>query len=133
MKTPERIYNFALSHYKQIQPDKMIDADFALSNSACHFNAVAAARAGRADKVWLVWAGRKSGVIHFINSKDGKFFDETWHDDKDKSCYWIIREVKPHEYDDVYNILVTTKKSLISAFGTPWQKFRVNKKPHGII
>tara|TARA_R110002049_G_scaffold84479_2_gene214978 strand:+ start:606 stop:1007 length:402 start_codon:yes stop_codon:yes gene_type:complete len=133
MRTSEKIYNFALSHYKHIPNGKVIDADFALSNSACHFNAVAAARAGRADKVWLVWAGRKNGVVHFINSKNGKFFDETWHDDNDKSCYWIIREVKPHEYDNVYEILVATKKALISMFGSTWQRLRVGKKYHGII
>ena len=133
-KTKRKMFAFARSHYVNIPQEKIIKADFALSNSSCHFNAVAAVNAGRADKVFLVWAGRDEGVIHFINKKGDKFFDETWHDDdNDKSCYWIIREVKPHEFDDIYNLLVATKKALVGMFGNTWQKIRFDKKPHSII
>lgn len=134
MKIQQKINNFAKSHYPEISTDKIVKADFALSNSACHFNAVASVNAGRADKVWLVWAGGNDGVVHFINSKSGKFFDETWCDGKkNNGSYRIIREIKDHEFDDVYGILCSTKRAYWSMFGTAWQKLRSIKKIHGVF
>lgn len=132
MKIQKKINNFAVAHYPKIDNDKIIKADFALSNAACHFNAVASVNAGRADKVWLVWAGGNDGVVHFINSKSGKFFDETWCDGKKNTWnYRIVREIKRHEFDDVYDILCATKRAYWSMFGTAWEKYKSTKKLHG--
>lgn len=129
----KRVNAFAVTHYPKVDSDKLINAEFSLSNKACHANAVAAYRAGRGDKVWLVWAGGEYGAIHFINSKQGKFFDETWHDYDAKESYRLIREIKPCEFDDIYEILEAAKVALISAVGTRWQRYRVMKSPHGLI
>jgi len=132
----ERVNKFAVSHYPLIDRSKIIKAEFALSNSACHFNAVAAVNSGRADKVWLVWANGSNGVVHFINSKCGKFFDETWCDESYKGAeYRIIREIKKNEFDSVYGILCATKYSYYSMFGSVWEKIKlsITDKLHGTI
>lgn len=133
MNLNERCNNFAVAHYIPIPKDKFIKAEFAMSNSACHYNAVAAVHGGRADKVWLVWAGGKNGVVHFINSKSGKFFDETWNDYDSCRDYRIIREIKLSEFDDVFDVLCATKRALISSCGTLRDKFNHRNKLHGVI
>lgn len=112
----KKAFTFARVHYKKISYDKFKKAEFAMSNSACHFNAVAAVNGGRADKVWLVYSGSESGgAIHFINSKRGVYFDETWHDYKNQN-YYIIREVLPFEFEDIFDLLVATKQTFYDMF-----------------
>lgn len=130
MDIRERVYHFAVTNYKLIDSKDMIYATLSLSNSSCHVNAVAAKRAGRADRVWLVWGGGKEGCVHFINSLNGKFFDETWHDYNLNQQYRIIREVKESEFEDIYDLLVSAKIALVSAVGNPWQRFNVTRNPH---
>jgi len=136
VKINKKVNNFAVAHYPKIRRLNIVKAEFALSNSACHFNAVAAVNSGRADKVWLVWAGRESGVVHFINSKSGKFFDETWCDDRYAGEeYRIIREIKKNEFNSVYEILCATKRAYYSMFGTTLEKIKLScgGKLHGDI
>lgn len=133
MNLKQKVNLFATTHYKKIDKGDFIDAEYALCNSACHFNSVQAVKAGRADKVWLVWAGGKKGVVHFINSKKGKFFDETWVDCDYHSSYRIIREIKPSEFDDVYDILCNTKKLFINMLGSLLDKFKHRNDIHGTI
>ena len=125
----QKCYAFIKTFFQRIDNDKLIKADFSLSNSACHFNAVAAVRSGRADAVWLVWGGESKGCIHFINSKSGKFFDETWHDYENQN-YYIIRKVRSDEYEDIYNALCDAKKSLIALCGNTIERYRASKHLH---
>lgn len=133
MTLNEKIDVWARSYLWLIPKERIKQAEFSLSNAACHFNAVSAFRAGRADSVWLVWAGGEKGVVHFINSKDGKFFDETWHDWEDQS-YRVIRKIHPHEHDDVYEILCDVKRDMVRNYGTLWQRIRMlPNNLHGVI
>ena len=130
----EKCNNFAVAHYQLLDNDKFIDAQYALCNSASHFNAVQAVKSGRADKVLLCWAGSVNGVIHVINVKGGKYFDETWGGASPFTDYRLIREVKSHEYKDIYNILCATKKMFISMFATTRKEKRTFKDSiHGTI
>jgi len=113
----EMINNFAIVHYRKVNKEQIIKAEFALNNAACHYNSVAAVNAGRADKVWLAWVGGKKGVVHIINSKNGKFFDETWHDYTTPYDIRIIREIRESEFDLVCDILVATKDLYFEMFG----------------
>ena len=124
----EKINDFAIAHYPLLDKDKFIDAQHALCNSACHFNSVQAVKSGRADKSLLVWAGGKNGVVHFINSKGGKYFDETWEGATPFSDYRLIREIKSHELSGVYDILCSTKKAYIDMFGLSFKERRKLKK-----
>lgn len=134
MKIQQKINNFAIAHYPLIPSSKIGKSHFALSNKACHFNAVAAVHGNRADKVWLVWAGGSGGVVHFINSRQGRFYDETWCDEHYKNGeYRIIREIKVHEFGDVYDILCATKRAYWSMFGTAWEKHKSIKNIHGVF
>lgn len=113
----KRINLWAKTCLWKIPDDRLIKAQFAMCNQACHFNAVQAVYAGRADKVWLAWGGGDNGCVHFINSKDGKFFDETWFDYENQN-YRIIRRVKESEFDDIYDVLCNAKKHLIQTHGS---------------
>lgn len=131
-KFQAKCFDFVLVNYRKIPYDKFKKAEFALSNSACHLNAVAAFNGGRADKVWLIWGGKKNGCIHFINSTKGVFFDETWHD-YEKQDYYIIREVNKHEFEDIYDLLCATKRMLFNINGSFLDKLRSKKDIHGWI
>ena len=131
MSLKRRINTHMRVNYQRIPHDRIIDAQFALGNANCHHNAVAAVRAGRADAVWMVWAGHgDQGCVHFINSKEGKFFDETWHDESNRQDYYIIRKVRPDEYDDVYDLLVDCKWMLANLLATRWQRWRMKQDSH---
>lgn len=123
-KIRNRIHQWAETCLFKIPQAKIKHAGFSLLNGACHFNAVAALRSGRADKVWLVWAGGKNGVVHFINSKSGMFFDETWHDYENQS-YHIIRMVKPDEFNDIGDLLNQCKRHLINQHGSMIDKLKM--------
>lgn len=131
-KLKSKCFAFISTFCQRIDNSKLVKAEFSLSNSACHFNAVAAARAGRADSVWLVWGGQDSGVVHFINSKNGKFFDETWHDYENQN-YYIIRKVRADEYEDILDLLCSTKRALINTCGSFIDKYRSTKKLHSML
>jgi hypothetical protein len=118
----QRCYDFVLCHYRKIPQDKFINAEFSLSNSACQNNAVASVRAGRADKVLMVWGGTSNGCIHFINKKDGFYFDETWHD-YDSQDYFIIREVVESEYSGICDLLEAPKRMLFNMNGTMLSRY----------
>jgi len=59
----------------------------------------------------------KKGVVHFVNSKNGKYFDETWHDYNNPHDIRIIREIRESEFDLVCDILTATKDLYFEMFG----------------
>lgn len=124
-----KCFDFVVTNYRKIPHDKIKKADFALSNAACHFNAVAAVNGGRGDKVWMVWGGGKDGVIHFINSLKGVFFDETWSH-YDNRNYYIIRQVMPCEFDDICDLLNSSKRMLINLNGNLIERVMARRKLH---
>ena len=126
----DKVSLYARTHLWRVPSERFILPQFSLYNSSCHFNAVSAVNAGRADTVWLVVA---NGVIHFINSKDGKFFDETWGMFIDDVEFHVIRRIHPSEYSEVYDILCDTKKSFVNMLGSPLQKFIQWRSPHYMI
>lgn len=114
----KKCHNFCAVHYPRIDADKIDHGEYSFEQQRCSANAVAAARAGRADHVYMVWAGnKKEGVIHFINSKAGRFFDETWHQTDVKYHYRIIRRVHPNEYGDIDDLLMNCKQMFVDMFG----------------
>ena len=125
----KRCFDFVLTNYKKVPFDKIKKADFALSNSSCHYNAVAAVNGGRADKVWMVWGGKEKGVIHFINSSKGVFFDETWNH-YDNQDFYLIREVMPLEFDGIVDLLNASKRMMFNINGTLLSKYFGMKNLH---
>lgn len=123
----QKVLAFASVHYKRVPSEKIKKSQFSMCNSACHFNAVAAVNSGRADKVFLCIA---NGVVHFINYKDGFYFDETWPYSEGGNQYYIIREVGKSEFDEdvIYGLLCDTKRMFINMFGSAWQKYKCNVK-----
>jgi hypothetical protein len=63
----------------------------------------------------LCGEGGDDGVVHFINSKCGKFFDETWS--SGYRGYYIIRKVEPSEFDNAVDLLLSTKRFLARSCG----------------
>lgn len=127
-----KCFDFVCANYKKVTHEKIVKAKFALSNSACHFNAVAAVNGGRADKVWLIWGGKENGVIHFINSLKGEFFDETWNH-YDNQNYYIIRQVDPSEFEGIYDLLAATKRMMFNVNGSFLDRLRIKNKLHNWI
>lgn len=127
-----KCFDFVLTHYRKIPKDKIKKSSFALSNSACHTNAVAAFNGNRADKVWLVWGGKEDGVIHFINSNKGIFFDETWHDYENQS-YYIIREITTDEFENISEILSYAKRMMFNINGSIFDKIKSKRNLHDWI
>lgn len=130
----QKVMAFCQVNYKLIPTEKIKPADFNMSNRSCHFNAVAAFNAGRADKVFLCIS---NGVVHFINYKDGMYFDETWPFKSGGRDYYIIREVRQNEFDEneIYELLCQTKIVFINMFGSFIQRLKCNKfnQVHGDI
>lgn len=122
----KKLYKRAMAAYERIDKDKFKMPDFALSNRNCGNNSVAAVTAGRADKVWMCLAGSKNDmVVHFINSKDGEYFDETWGD---KSRYYhLVREIAPSEFDSISDILRAYKDDFVESNGSWAERFRHNR------
>ena len=125
-KFKEKCFNFALCHYKSVPQDKIKEAEFSLQNASCHNNAVSAFHAKRADKVWMVWAGKKDGCVHFINSKNGMFFDETLAGDH--YDYFIIREIKKDEFKEISDLLMACKYMLLNTVGSYFDELFLTKK-----
>ncbi|MEK9713183.1 MAG: hypothetical protein VW258_11510, partial [Thalassolituus sp.] len=99
---------------------------FAVANRNCHNNAVAAVTAGRADKVWMCLAGSKDDfVVHFINSKDGEYFDETWGDKS--RWYHVVREIAPSEFEHIGYILNAYKDDFVESNGSWIERYRHNR------
>jgi len=128
----KRCFDFVICHYKKIPFEKVAKASFALSNSSCHHNAVAAVNSGRADIVIMVWAGKSDGCIHFINRKGNEYFDETWHDYKDQN-YYIIRIIEEPEYEYIVDLLNASKRMMFSVNGTFLSRYFGMNKIHDWI
>jgi hypothetical protein len=54
--------------------------------------------------------------VHFINSKKGKYFDDTWM--HNGHYYHIIRKVKPCEFAQIESLLTKTKRMFYDLLGT---------------
>jgi hypothetical protein len=113
----KRVADFSIVNYPRINQEKIIDPDFSYQNKGCAQNAVTAYKCGRADAVWLVMAGNLDHVVvHFINSKNGKYFDETWGT---KTCfYFCIRKVNECEMDNIHDLLNATKRNFYALLGS---------------
>ena len=123
MTLRKKLYNRAMASYERIEPDKFRMPDFALDNRNCHNNAVAAVTAGRADKVLMCLAGSKNDfVVHFINSKGGEYFDETWGDKS--RWYHVVREIMPSEFDHIADILHAYKDDFVESNGNWIERYR---------
>jgi len=125
-KFKKRVATFCQVNYPRIDQDKILNSTLSLRNQNCHNNAVAAFNAGRADSVWLAMAGNDNElVVHFINSKDGKYFDDTWM--HNGHYYHIIRKVKPCEFSQIESLLGKTKRMFYDLLGTSADKKAFNK------
>tara|TARA_B100000700_G_scaffold311500_1_gene393515 strand:+ start:121258 stop:121659 length:402 start_codon:yes stop_codon:yes gene_type:complete len=133
MKLTEKVFRHIKRNYKPIDPESFSHSQFAFNNQLCFDNAVQAYRAGRANKVWLVWAGTHNGMIHFINSNDGVFFDETWVDTERPAPYYIIREVMPWELDSIKDLFVSVRYDLVNTCGNWLDMWRYKRNPNSTI
>lgn len=129
----EKVFRHIQRNYKPIDPESFSHSQFAFNNNLCFENAAQAYRAGRANKVWLVWAGTYKGMIHFINSNDGVYFDETWADKVKPPPYYVIREVMPWELDDVKGLFVNVRYDLVNTCGNWWDKWHHRLSPNSTI
>lgn len=129
----EKVENFAIVNYRKIPYEKFKNPEHSMHNNACHYNAVTAFHAGRADAVWLVIAVAKNPVVHFINSKDGFYFDETFFHQNRNAKYYVIRRVREAEFDDIYDLLVNTKKMLYDILGSWLDNFMSKDNIHRYI
>lgn len=132
-KLSAKVYRHVQRLYKPLDPELFSHSQFAFSNLKCFDNAVQAVRAGRANKVWMVWAGKRSGLIHFINSNGNIFFDETWVDKEKTPTYYIMREIMPSEYDAIQDVFVDTRYDLINTCGSWLDKLRYHFNPNNTI
>ena len=124
MKMRKKAYLYAVSTLKEVSKESIIHAGFAMGNGSCHENSVAAVMAGRADHAWLALAGCENDcVVHFINERDGKFFDETWGF-KSYTRFWLVRKLEPSEYERVPDILYEFKNLLICQMGNPIERLK---------
>lgn len=131
MDMRKRAYLYAVTHLEEIGKDRIKKAGFTLGRSACHENSVAAFHGDRADSVWMVLAGNSNGcVLHFINAKGGMFFDETWHEE-DHQRYWIIRQVKEKEFENIGALLDEAKMSIVLQVGTIARKLLAGRGRFG--
>ena len=113
------IFNLALVPDESVMP-----ASFSFQNNKCHTNSVAAFRSGRADKVWLsLCSNGDYAFVHFINSKDGKYFDETLHEHDHPWKHYIIRQVADSEMGEIGELLNITQRSLLNMLASPIEKF----------
>jgi hypothetical protein len=126
----EKVKNFTLVNYRKVPYEKFKNPEHSMHNGACHFNAVTAYYAGRADAVWLVIAISKNPVVHFINSKNGFYFDETWFHQNRNTSYHVIRRVNDKEFDDIYSLLVNTKQMLYDILGNWFDQRRAKNNIH---
>jgi len=128
-KFKSKCFDFVVTNYKKVPHDKIKKSGFTLSNSSCHFNAVAAVNGERTDKVWMAWGGQEGGCIHFINSLSGMFFDETsCH--YDNQNYYIIRQVMPDEFEGIYDLLCSSKRMLINLNGNFIERILARRNLH---
>ncbi len=129
----QKVFRHIQRHYQPIDAALISDSQFAFNNLLCFENAVQAYRAGRANKVWMVWAGKQNGVLHFINSNDNIFFDETWVDKSKPRTYYVMREVMPWEFDDIVELFKATRYDLINTCGNWFNKLCYYYAPNSTL
>ena len=121
-----KIRQHVITNYKKINPEDMVLGE-AFYNQRCHLNSVQKVKEGKATKVFLCFAiDRKdnSQCVHFINqTEDGKYADNTWGWLCEQSDYYLIREIDESEYDNIWDILQNTKKSLFNTYATWFDKY----------
>lgn len=112
-----RIIQYCKSNYELINKEDMVLGKL-YYNQRCHLNAVQKVKEGKAEKVFLVLTTDYNDtnlIIHFINqNKDGKFVDNTWGWIYETTNYYLVKEIKPEEYNRIGQILEEGRKYLIN-------------------
>lgn len=109
------------------------DAPF---NRRCHINAVQKVKEGKAEKVFVCLADTGCGdtCVHFINQlADGTFQDNTWGWVHELSNYYLIREVHPEEYPNIWDVLGVTKKLIVNKNSNWLQRWFFNINAEELI
>jgi len=112
-----RIYDYVVANYPKLEDDRFVLGDMPY-NYKCHYNAVQKVLEGKADKVYACIAIHKRDwqdiIVHFINgTQKGKYQDNTWGWVHKHYDYYLVKEVKEDEYDNVVDILGGLKEMLI--------------------
>lgn len=116
-KVLARIKEYTLASY-----EKMNQEDFVLGELnytyKCHLNSVQKVKEGLAAKVIACMAINKAEgyiIIHFINQlESGKYIDHTWGWINPKYDYYLIREIKPNEYDTIGTVFDSIRGMLVN-------------------
>ena len=106
-------------------------------NYRCHLNSVQKVKQGLASKVLLCFAidqTDNSQCVHFINQLEhGKYQDNTWGWRYEDSDYYLIREIDPSEFREIWNVLSSAKEALVSPNRTWFEKHILRIKSNNFI
>ncbi len=120
-KIQNRIYNYALANYKEINTEDMILGK-GLFNARCYQNSVQSAIEDPKLTVYMCLCfDRKQPFLHFINknTEDNKFIDNTLGWEYKFYNYRIIREITQEEYNIIWDVFDNTRK-YIHKINTNW-------------
>lgn len=131
-KVKNKIHHYVISNYEKLDPSQFDLGEINYTHR-CHLNAVQKVREGKAEKVYSCVAVDKDNkdviIVHFINqTKDGKFIDHTWGWMKEHYDYYLIKEIKENEQNNIWRILSSTKEFLFELNSTWFESLFCNKE-----
>ena len=116
-KIIKNIYDYVVSNYTKIN-EKDMKMGQLLFNRRCHLNSVQNVYENKSDDVFLCVTVTKEDhndlIVHCINKKDDYYIDNTYGWYSCKYDYYLIKKVAKNEYEDIDNILLSTKKMLFN-------------------
>ena len=135
-KVAARIKEYCQSNYNRVSKSKM-KMGKGLFNNRCQLNAVQMVKDGLMKSVYscVCIDDGDYPIIHFINlSHDNKFIDNTLGFNYENYDYYIIRKIDESEFNDMNDLLMTTKKTLINQHSSKLMKLilRVDEYNWGI-
>lgn len=114
-KILKRIKDNVILQYKKLDKSDMMLGDLNW-NRKCHLNSIQYIKENKAKESYLCVTIDNSDFmcVHFVNkNKDNKFVDNTWGWLYEQVDYYIIRKVNTDEYDNIWDLLDRTKRSLV--------------------
>lgn len=114
-KIKRKIESFCKTNYLKIDKTQMRMGN-GLFNQRCHLNAVQMVKNKQCDEVYLciILNDNEFPIVHFINKDEKGYQDNTLGWEFEKYNYYIVKKVDPSEFNDIENMLMETKRSLIS-------------------
>lgn len=135
-KIKKSIEEYCETNYEKINRDNM-RLGRGLFNHRCQHNAVQQVKEGLMEEVYMVVciSGSEYPVVHFINKdNEGFYIDNTLGYLYDVYDSYIIRKIDPSEFNKMNDLLMNTKKSLITIHSSKFLNkiLRINEHNLGI-